>query len=187
MPIKVLELHHHGIRIGKTTDRGRTGSAVLSRGVGAAGGYRTAQYPRYPWLLGVRRRQRTYGADPSDGCSGKIADGAQRHRGPHDSSCGPGGRGYPGGPEGVGPAWHLVLADSGIGRPIFRSGICTGPFRQRHRVASDRHLPLQQGGAERVMRAQEEGGVLAMLFSENSAGRLPAPASQLPKPCYPAE
>ena len=75
MPIKVLELHHHGIRIGKTTEEVEQARQFYNEVLGLPSGYRTARYPRYPWLLGVRRRRRPYGTDPFDGRGGKIADG----------------------------------------------------------------------------------------------------------------
>ena len=74
MPIKVLELHHHGIRIGKTAEEVEQARQFYNEVLGLPTDTGRPNIP-HPWLLGVCRRRHPYGPDPSDGGGGKIADG----------------------------------------------------------------------------------------------------------------
>ena len=106
MAVKVLELHHHGIRVGPTPEHAEQGPHLLPRRAGTDPRSRTPRDPRRPratgWIWATRQIHLMGVSGPSKYAKGERQD-------PTLDPCGTGGAGRPGDQARAGPARRQIL------------------------------------------------------------------------------
>src|SRR5262245_32297198 len=114
--IKVLELHHHGIRIGITPEEVESGRRFYTEVLGLRADPERPNLPGVPgfWMFVGNEEQSRL--DSFNGRNGSIASGAHREGRSHATPCCAGSRRHSGSEAGAGKEGNLVLANSGPGR-----------------------------------------------------------------------